>query len=153
MSYSRNHCQNQYQGAFTLYFLQGGLHLSFQFSSVQSLTHVQLFMTPWTAARQGSLSFTNSWSLLKLMSIKLVMPSNISSSVVPLSSCLQSFPPSGSFPVSQFFTSGGQSIGASASASVLPNKLLGNTNAAGPQTLCAVRLTIEAPLGTYRIHR
>ena len=44
----------------------------------------------------------------------------ISSSVVPFSSCLQSFPASGSFPVSQFFTSGGQSIGASASASVLP---------------------------------
>ena len=120
MSYSRNHCQNQYQGAFTLYFLQGGLHLSFQFSSVQSLTHVQLFMTPWTAARQGSLSFTNSWSLLKLMSIKLVMPSNISSSVVPFSSCLQSFPASDSFPMSQFFTSGGQSIGVSVSAWVLP---------------------------------
>ena len=44
----------------------------------------------------------------------------ISSSVVPFSSCLQSFPASGSFPVSQFFTTGGQSIGASASASVLP---------------------------------
>ena len=44
----------------------------------------------------------------------------ISSSVVPFSSCLQSFPASGSFPMSQFFTSGGQSIGVSASASVLP---------------------------------
>ena len=44
----------------------------------------------------------------------------ISSSAVPFSSCLQSFPASGSFPMSQFFTSGGQSIGASASASVLP---------------------------------
>ena len=44
----------------------------------------------------------------------------ISSSVIPFSSCLQSFPASGSFPMSQFFTSGGQSIGASASASVLP---------------------------------
>ena len=44
----------------------------------------------------------------------------ISSSVIPFSSCLQSFPASGSFPVSQFFTSGGQSIGVSASASVLP---------------------------------
>ena len=48
----------------------------FQFISVQSLNHVQLFATPWTAARQASLSFTNSGSLLKLMSIKLVMPSN-----------------------------------------------------------------------------
>ena len=46
------------------------------FSSVQSLSHVRLFATPWTAARQASLSITNSQSLLKLMSIKLVMPSN-----------------------------------------------------------------------------
>ena len=46
------------------------------FSSVQSLGHVWLFATPWTAARQASLSITNSWSLLKLMSIELVMPSN-----------------------------------------------------------------------------
>ena len=46
------------------------------FSSVQSLSHVRLFATPWTAARQASLSITNSWSLLKLMSIKSVMPSN-----------------------------------------------------------------------------
>ena len=45
-------------------------------SSVQSLSHVQLFATPWTAACQASLSITNSWSLLKLMSIELVMPSN-----------------------------------------------------------------------------
>ena len=45
-------------------------------SSVQSLSRVQLFATPWTAARQASLSITNSWSLVKLMSIELVMPSN-----------------------------------------------------------------------------
>ena len=45
-------------------------------SSVQSLSRVQLFATPWTAAHQASLSITNSWSLLKLMSIELVMPSN-----------------------------------------------------------------------------
>ena len=45
-------------------------------SSVQSLSHVQLFVTPWTAARQASLSITNSRSLLKLMSIESVMPSN-----------------------------------------------------------------------------
>ena len=45
-------------------------------SSVQSLSHVQLFATPWTAARQATLSITNSRSLLKLMSIELVMPSN-----------------------------------------------------------------------------
>ena len=47
-----------------------------QFSSVQSLSRVRLFATPWTAARQASLSITNSRSLLKLMSIELVMPSN-----------------------------------------------------------------------------
>ena len=46
------------------------------FSSVQSLSHVQLFVTPWTAACQASLSITNSWNLLKLMSIESVMPSN-----------------------------------------------------------------------------
>ena len=46
------------------------------FSSVQSLSHVQLFATPWTAARQASLSITNSWSLVKFMSIESVMPSN-----------------------------------------------------------------------------
>ena len=47
-----------------------------QFSSVQSLSCVQLFATPWIAARQASLSITNSWSLLRLMSIELVMPSS-----------------------------------------------------------------------------
>ena len=52
------------------------LRLHVQFSSVQSLSHVQLFATPWTAACQASLSITNSRSLLKLMSIESVMPSN-----------------------------------------------------------------------------
>ena len=47
-----------------------------QFSSVQSLSHVQLFVTPWTAAHVASRSITNTWSLLKLISIKSVMPSN-----------------------------------------------------------------------------
>ena len=49
---------------------------STQFSSVQLLSHVRLFVNPWTSACQASLSITNSWSLLKLMSIQLVMPSN-----------------------------------------------------------------------------
>ena len=48
-----------------------------QFSSVQSFSHVRLFATPWTAALQASLSITNSWSLLKLLSIESVMPSNL----------------------------------------------------------------------------
>ena len=91
-----------------------------QFSSVQSLSCVRLFATPGTTACQDSLSITNSQSLPKLMSIESVMPSNHLISVVPFSSCPQSFPASGSFPMSQLFASGGQSIGISASTSVLP---------------------------------
>ena len=53
-----------------------GLHIYIYISSVQSLSRVCLFVTPWTAARQASLSITNSWSLLKLMSVKSVMPSH-----------------------------------------------------------------------------
>ena len=136
------------------------------FSSIQSLSRVQLFATPWTTAHQASLSITNSRSLLKLMSIgeKAASPHSstlawkipwmeepgglqskrshkvgrdwsdlaaaacplsqwchpaISSSVIPFSSRLQSFPASESFQMSQFFA-GGQSIGVSTSASVLP---------------------------------
>ena len=91
-----------------------------QFSSVQSLSRVWLFATPWIAARQASLSITISRSSLRLMSIESVMPSVISSSVVPFSSCLQSLPASKSFPMSQLFAGGGQSIGVSVLASVLP---------------------------------
>ena len=90
------------------------------FGSVQLPSHVWLFATPWTAARQASPSITNSQSLLKLMSIELVMPPNHLVLCRPFSSWHQSFPASGSFPVSQLFTSGGQSIGVSAQASVLP---------------------------------
>ena len=89
-------------------------------SSVQSLSCVWLFATPWTAAQQASLSLTNSQSSLKLMSIESVMPSNISSSVVPFPFCLWSFQASGSFQMSQLFPLVGQSIGVSTSISVLP---------------------------------
>ena len=82
-----------------------------QFSSVQSLSRVRLFATPWTEARQASLSITNSQSLLKLESIESWCHPAISSSVIPFSSHLQSFPASGSFPMSRFFASGGHSIG------------------------------------------
>ena len=76
---------------------------------------------PWTAARQASLSFTISQSFLKLMPIESVMPSNHLILCCPLfSSHLQSFPASGSFQMSQLFTSGSQSTGVSASASVFP---------------------------------
>ena len=67
---------------------------------VQSLSRVPHLAIPWAAALQPSLSFTISQSLLKLMSIESVMPSTISTSVVPFSSCLQSFPASGPFPKS-----------------------------------------------------
>ena len=75
---------------------------------------------PMNWAHQASLSLTISLSFLKLMSIESECHPNISSSVVPFFSCPQSLPASGSFPMSQFFVTGVQSIGASASASVLP---------------------------------
>ena len=78
---------------------------SVKFSQVQSLSHILLFATPWTAACQASLSITNSQSLLKLMSIESMMPSNHLILCHPLSSYLQSFPASGSFQMSQLFTS------------------------------------------------
>ena len=100
-------------------------HSILTFSSDQLLSCVQLFVTPWIAASPASLSITNSQSLLKLMSVKLVMPSAISSSVIPFSSCPQSLPASESFPVSQLFTWGGQSTGVSASAPLPPRKSQG----------------------------
>ena len=76
---------------------------------------------PWTKALQASLSITNSQSLLKLMSpLGQWCPPTISSSVVPFSFRPQSFPSSVSFPMGQFFPSGSQNTGVSASASVLP---------------------------------
>ena len=86
------------------------------FSSVQSLSCVRLFSTPWTAAHQASLSIIGVYS--NSCPLSQWCHPTISSSVVPFSSCPQSFPASGSFPMSRLFTSGGQSIGAS--ASVLP---------------------------------
>ena len=90
-----------------------------------SLSHIWVFVIPWTAAHQVSLSFTISWSLLKLMSIELVMPSNHFILYWPFSTHPQSFPASGFFPMSWLFSSGGQSIGASASASFLPTNIQG----------------------------
>ena len=100
-----------------LLFLKTTKQCQVQFSSVQSLSYVQFFATPWTATHQASLSITNSRSLLKLMSIKSWCHPTISSSE---GGSLQSFPASGSFPMSQFFASGGQSIVVSDYASVLP---------------------------------
>ena len=90
-------------------------------SSVQSLSRVRLFATLWTAACQASLSITNSRSLLKLMSIELVMPSNHLILCRPLLLLPSIFPNIRVFfPMSQLFASGGHTIGVSASASVLP---------------------------------
>ena len=91
-----------------------------QFSSVQSLNHVWLFATPWTAACQAPCLPPTPGVYSDSCPLSLWCRPTISSSVTPFSSCPQSFPASGSFPMSQFFASCGQSIGLSASASVLP---------------------------------
>ena len=93
-----------------------------QFRSVQSLSHVRLFATPWITACQASLCITNSQSSPNLMSIKSVMRSSHLILCCPFSSCSQSLPASESFPMSQLFAWGGQSIGVLALASVLPKK-------------------------------
>ena len=80
--------------------------LNTQFISVQMLSCVRLFATPWIAARQASLSITKSRSLLKLMSLSR----SCHPTVIPFSFCPQSFPASGSFQMNQLFTSGGQSF-------------------------------------------
>ena len=91
-----------------------------QFSSVQSLSRVRLFATPWTAVHQASLSITNSGVYPNSCSLSRWYHLTISSSVVAFSSCLQSFPTSQSFQMSQLFASGGQNIGVLASTSVFP---------------------------------
>ena len=91
-----------------------------QFSSVQSLSHVRFFATPWTAAHQASLSNTNPQSLLKLMSIELVMLFNYLILCHPLLTP-SIFPSIRVFSMSQFLTSGGQSIDWSFSFSISPS--------------------------------
>ena len=91
-----------------------------QVSSVQSVSHLWLFVTPWTAACQASLSITNSWSLLKLMYIGVSDAIQTSHPLLSPSLPAFIFPASGTFPMSHFFASDGQTIGASALASVLP---------------------------------
>ena len=91
-----------------------------QFRSVQLLGCVGLFVTPWTAAHQASLSITTPRDYSNSCPLSQWCHPIISSSVVPFSSCPQSLPASGSFPMSQLLAWGGQSIGVSASTSVLP---------------------------------
>ena len=98
----------------------------FFFTSVQFNCHyVQLFATPWTVACQASLSITNFQSVLKLMSIESLMPSNHLILCHPPLLLPAIFPSTRVFLMSQFFTFGGQSIGVSASASVLPMNIQG----------------------------
>ena len=85
-------------------------HISVQFSSVQSLSRVRLFATPWTAALQASLSITNSRVYPDSCPLSRWCHPTISSPVIPFSSCLQSFPASGSFPMGWLFASSDQSI-------------------------------------------
>ena len=94
--------------------------ISLSVSSVQSLNCVQLFAMLWTAAHQASLSITNSQSLLKLMAIESVMPFNHLILCHPLLLLPSTFPSIRVFSNESVLTSCGQSIGASASASVLP---------------------------------
>ena len=95
------------------------------FSSVQSLSSVRLFVTPWIAARQASLSITNSWSSFRFMSIRSVMPSSHLILGRPLLLLPPIPPASQSFPMSQLFAWGGQNTGVSALASFLPKKSQG----------------------------
>ena len=99
--------------------------LKYQFSSVQSLSRVRLFATPWTAACQASLSITISRISLKLTSTKSVMPSSHLILCRPLLLLPQPLPASESFPMSQLFAWGGQSTGVSALASFLEKNTQG----------------------------
>ena len=92
---------------------------------VKLLRCIWLFATPWTVARQASLSYVSLGVCSNSCPLKWWCYSTILSSVIPFSSCLQSFPASGPFPMSWLFASGGQSIGASASATVLPVNIQG----------------------------
>ena len=108
--------------SFLLYFLGISLLSSTtdQFSSIQSLSPVQIFATPWTAACQASLSINNCQSLTKLMSIESVMPSSHLILCYPLLLLPSISPSIRAFSMSKLFAWGGQSIGVSAFASVLP---------------------------------
>ena len=96
------------------------LSISLGFSSVQLLSHLRLFVTPWTTALQASLSITNARTSPKFMSIESVIPFNYFILCCPLLHLPSIFPRSGSFPISQFFPSGGQNTGVSVAISILP---------------------------------
>ena len=110
MRENMNECRQQWASFFLL----------LRFSSVQSLSCVWLFVTPWTAAHQAPCPSPTPRAYSNSCPLSWWCHPTISSSVIPFSFRLQSFPASGSFPVSQFLTSGGPSIRVLASASVLP---------------------------------
>ena len=118
--------------------------MKFQFCWFYSFDFLFSMPTTGTPAHQASLSITNSRSLLKLMPMESVMPSNHLILCHPLSSHLQSFPASGSFPINQFFSSVGQSVGVSASASVLSMNI---------QDWSPLRLTDWIPLQSKGLSR
>ena len=95
------------------------------FSSVQLLSHAWLSVTPWTQHARLPCPSPTSGACSNSCPLSQWWHPSISSSVVPFSSCLQSFPESGSIPMSQFFTTGGQSFGVSALASVLSMNIQG----------------------------
>ena len=101
------------------------LLLNHKLSSVQSLSRVRLFATPWIAARQASLFITISQSSLRLMSIESMMPFSHLILGHPLLLLPPISPALESFPMSWLFAWGGQSTGVSALASFLPKKSLG----------------------------
>ena len=105
--------------------VSGTFHDQHHFTSVQSLSCVRLFATPWTAACQAFHPSPTPGACSNSCPSSRWCHPTISSFVIPFSSCLHSFPASESFPISQFFTSGGQSIGVSASASILPMNIQG----------------------------
>ena len=126
-NYTHRHCStqksvppNSYVEDLTPSVIVFEAFMDVQFSSVQLLSCVWLFMTPWTAARQASCPSPTPRAYSNSCPSSRWCHPTISSSVGPFSSHLQSFPASRSFPMSQFFASGGQSIGVSALASVLP---------------------------------
>ena len=124
------------------------LSINSEFSSVQLLSHVRLFVTPWTAARQASLSITQTHVHWVGDVIQPSYPLSFPSPPTLSLSQHGSFPLSqlnGSFPLSLLFTSGGQSIGVSASASVLPMNIqssfpLGWTGSISPQSKVLSRI-------------
>ena len=105
---------------FTIQIYENYFLIFLWFVVVQSPSHVWLFATPWTAACQAFLYLTISQSLPKFMSIALVMPSIHLILWYPLLLCPQSFPASGTFPVSHLFALDDQNPGVSTSALVLP---------------------------------